>query len=62
MLNREELKDLSEIQGNENYYVSLYLNVNPLTNPKGEYVLHLKNMIREVSENTEKEVYRKIKS
>jgi peptide chain release factor subunit 1 len=62
MLNREELKDLSEIQGNENYYVSLYLNVNPITNPKGEYVLHLKNMIREVSENTEKGVYRKIKS
>jgi len=62
MLNREELKDLSEIQGNENYYVSLYLNVNPITNPKGEYVLHLKNMIREVSENTEKGIYRKIKS
>ncbi len=62
MLNREELKDLSEIQGNENHYVSLYLNVNPITNPKGEYVLHLKNMIREVSENTEKGVYRKIKS
>ncbi|VAX28363.1 hypothetical protein MNBD_NITROSPIRAE02-1412 [hydrothermal vent metagenome] len=62
MLNREELKDLSEIQGNENYYVSLYLNVNPVTNPKGEYVLHLKNMIREVSEKTEKGVYRKIKT
>ncbi|GMT47817.1 MAG: hypothetical protein IEMM0007_1383 [bacterium] len=62
MLNREELKDLSEIQGNENYYVSLYLNVNPVTNPKGEYVLHLKNMIREVSENTEKGVYGKIKA
>ncbi len=62
MLNREELKYLSEIQGNEDYYVSLYLNVNPITNPKGEYVLHLKNMIREVSENTEKGVYGKIKS
>ncbi|MEC4684530.1 MAG: hypothetical protein VST71_02195 [Nitrospirota bacterium] len=62
MLNREELKDLSEIQGNENHYVSLYLNVNPITNPKGEYVLHLKNMIREVSENTEKGIYRKIKT
>ncbi|NOZ24717.1 MAG: hypothetical protein GXO94_01285 [Nitrospirae bacterium] len=62
MLNREELRELSEIRSDENYYVSLYLNVNPITNPKGEYVVHLKNMIREISENTGKDVYKKIRS
>jgi len=62
MLNREELKELSEVQDEENHYVSLYLNVNPVTNPKGEYILHLKNMIKEVSEKTDKDIYRKIKA
>ncbi|HEB75605.1 MAG TPA: hypothetical protein ENJ04_04580 [Nitrospirae bacterium] len=61
MLNREELKELSETRSEEDYYVSLYLNVNPVTNPKGEYVLHLKNMIKEVTEEIGKDVYKKVK-
>ncbi len=61
MLSREELKELSEIRSSEDYYVSLYLNVNPLTNPRGEFVVHLKNMIKDVSEEIEKKLYRKVK-
>ncbi len=61
MLSREELKELSEIKPDGGYYVSLYLNVNPVTNPRGEYLLHLKNMLKEASESTDRAIYKKVK-
>ncbi len=44
MLSRKEIKELAAIHGDGNIFVSLYLNVNPLTNPKGDYIIHFKNI------------------
>jgi peptide chain release factor subunit 1 len=60
MLSREELKELAKMHGNGSYFVSLYLNVNPLTNPKGEYSIRLKNMLRDAAESLEKGVLKKV--
>ena len=60
MLNREELREIAEIHGNGNYFVSMYLNVNPVTNPKGDYVIHFKNMLRGISDGVEKKILKKI--
>lgn len=61
MLTYSELKQLSTTRGNGNFFVSLYLDVNPLTNPKGDYVIHFKNMLKEVTEKTDKGNLKKIK-
>jgi len=61
MLNREELKEIAVLQANSNYFVSLYLNVNPITNTKGDYAIHFKNMIRNISEGTDRKIFKKIK-
>lgn len=60
MLSREELKEIAKMHGNGSYYVSLYLNVNPLTNPKGEYSIRLKNMLKDAAESLEKGVLKKV--
>lgn len=62
MLNRQELKEIAAIHGNNSYFVSLYLNVSPISNQKGDYVIHLKNMIKDVADKTEKAVFKKIKN
>ncbi len=61
MLNREELEEIATLQANSSYFVSLYLNVNPMTNAKGDYVIHFKNMLKNASEGTDKAVVKKIK-
>lgn len=61
MFTYSELKQLSTTRDNGNFFVSLYLNVNPLTNPKGDYVIHFKNMLKEVTEKTDKSNLKKIK-
>lgn len=50
MFSREELRDIAKMGGNGSGFVSLYLNVNPVTNPGGEYVIWAKNAIRELQE------------
>jgi peptide chain release factor subunit 1 len=60
MLSREELKEIAKMRGNGSYFVSLYLNVNPLTNPKGEYSIRLKNMLKDSAESLEKGVLKKV--
>jgi len=60
MLNKEELREMSEIRPNDEHYVSLYLNVNPLTNPSGEYVIAYKNMLKERLEALDKSVSKAI--
>ena len=62
MLSHEELKEFTEFTEEGKYCVSLYLNVSPVTNPAGEYITHLKNMVKEVSESTEKDILSKVKS
>lgn len=54
MLSREELKEMAKLSGSGTYFVSLYLNVNPLTNPKGDYVIRFKNMMKEAAKSIEK--------
>ena len=59
MLNQEELKEIATLQADGSYFVSLYLNVSPGT--KGDYVIHFKNMIKNISEETDKKILKKIK-
>ncbi|HDH50961.1 MAG TPA: hypothetical protein ENH04_06095, partial [Nitrospirae bacterium] len=56
MLTYSEVKELSAISGDENYFVSLYLNVNPVTNPKGDYLIHFKNMLKQTLDNLDKKI------
>ncbi len=59
MLNQEELKEIATLQADGSYFVSLYLNVSPGT--KGDYVIHLKNMLKKFSEEDRK-IFKKIKN
>lgn len=61
MLSRTELKEIASIGGKDNYFVSLYLNVDPMFNQKGDYILHLKNMMKNTIETLDKSIYKKIK-
>src|SRR4030043_188005 len=60
MLNREELKEIAKMRDEDAFFVSLYLNVNPLTNRKNDYVIHVKNMLKQTTENLDKVVLKKI--
>ncbi|MFN3480490.1 MAG: Vms1/Ankzf1 family peptidyl-tRNA hydrolase [Thermodesulfovibrionales bacterium] len=61
MLDRNELKDISSFTGKNGYFVSLYLNVDPLYNKKGDYLTHFKNMVKEGIEKVDKAIYKRIK-
>lgn len=61
MLTYKEIKELSTVSGDGNFFVSLYLNVNPLTNPKGDYIIHLKNLLKDASERADKDKEKKVK-
>ncbi|MBI4683773.1 MAG: hypothetical protein HY755_01060 [Nitrospirae bacterium] len=61
MLNREELKEIAKWHSDKEYYVSLYLNVDPVTNPKGDYTIHFKNILRDTSEQMDKAVFKRVK-
>jgi peptide chain release factor subunit 1 len=45
----------------DGYFVSLYLNVDPMFNRKGDYVVHLKNMLKNSVESLDKDIYKKVK-
>ncbi len=62
MLNREELKEIAKMRAEDAFFVSLYLNVNPLTNRKNDYVIHVKNMLKQTTEKLDKVVLKKINS
>lgn len=61
MFDRNELKEIAKMHDSSDSFSSLYLNVNPLTNPKGEYVIQFKNMIKQTIEAIDKGVYTLIK-
>lgn len=61
MLSLQELRQISSINPDSNYYVSLFLNVDPVTNPGGEYAIRFKNMIKELENKLAKGVRKKIK-
>ncbi len=56
----DELKDIT-LQNLDDYFITLYLNVDPLFNKKADYMVHLKNMLKEVSEDLDKSIYKKVK-
>lgn len=47
MFNRKELKDLASISLQDDYYVSLYLNVDPKDNPKDKWLIQFKTLAKE---------------
>jgi len=60
MLNREELKEIAKTDTGDAYFVSLYLNTNPVTNAKNNYVIHVKNMLKRTTEQLDKTVTKRI--
>lgn len=61
MLNLEELRAIASINPDDNYYVSLYLNVDPVTNPNGEYQVQVRTLLKETASGLEKPVFKKVK-
>jgi peptide chain release factor subunit 1 len=59
MINREELREIAKMKGSGAYFVSLYLNVNPVTNPKGDYPIWLKSARKEAQASYGKEAFKK---
>ncbi len=60
MLSREELREIAKMRGDDAFFVSLYLNVNPITNVKNNYVIHVKNMLKQTAEGLDKIVLKKV--
>lgn len=60
MVDREELIEIARIRSDGSYYVSLYLNVNPVTNPKGDYSIWLKNALRAAAETLDRSGLKKV--
>lgn len=46
MFTREELTQLNAIKGNGELFTTVYLNVNPVTNTKGEYFIAYRNLVK----------------
>src|SRR5512139_1523603 len=61
MLSRAELKEIASMEGKEGYVVSLYLNVDPLFNKKGDHLVHFKNMLKGTTDSLDKSVYKAVK-
>ncbi|MBI4715252.1 MAG: hypothetical protein HY760_04840, partial [Nitrospirae bacterium] len=47
MITRESFVRLNQVKGNGHTILSVYLNVNPVTSPKGEYFVNFRNLVRE---------------
>jgi peptide chain release factor subunit 1 len=61
MLSIQELKEISSYNGKGAYFVSLYLNVDPLFNKKGDYMVCLKNMLKGTAESLDRSLYKRVK-
>ena len=59
MFDRAELKEIASMKNG--YFVSLYLNVDPMFNARGDYMVHFKNMIKNAIEKLDKSVYKAVK-
>ncbi len=46
MFTRETLTQLNAIKGNGELFTTVYLNVNPVTNTKGEYFVNYRNLVK----------------
>ncbi len=61
MLDRAELKEIALMNGKGGAYASLYLNVDPVLNKRGDYGIHFRNMIKNTIESLDKAAYKKVK-
>ncbi len=61
MLSREEIREITSMEGKDSYFVCLYLNVDPLFNTKGDYMVHFKNMMKNTVDTLDKAVYKAVK-
>lgn len=61
MLSLTELKEISSYNGKGAYFVSLYLNVDPTFNKKGDYIVHLKNMLKNSAESLDRAIYKRVR-
>ena len=62
MLSRKELKEIAGIRSEGAFFVSLYLNVNPMTNVKDNYAIHVKSMLKQKADQLDKAVMKKVGS
>ena len=62
MLDSKELKELARMRNDAVSFVSLYLNVDPFSNPKGDYMIQFKNMVKDAAEGLERTVYKHVKN
>ncbi len=62
MLDRKELKELASTRDKDMSFVSLYLNVDPFANPKGEYIIQFKNMLKDTSDGLDKVIYKEVRN
>jgi len=61
MFSGAELKEIASIQKGDAYFVSLYLNVDPIFNKRGDYTVHLKNMLKNTVESLDRAIYKRVK-
>lgn len=62
MLDHDELKEIAQMRDDSvPCFVSLYLNVDPVANPKGEHLIQFKNMLKAAAESLDKKVYKLVK-
>ncbi|MFO0753795.1 MAG: hypothetical protein U0411_10790 [Thermodesulfovibrionales bacterium] len=61
MLDRAEVEEIASAEGKGHYFVSLYLNVDPLSNRGGDYAIHFKNMVKNTVDSLEKGLQKKIR-
>lgn len=59
MLDRKELSDIARVAGDSAIFASLYMNVDPVANPGGEYAIWLKNELKNVPASLGSEAARK---
>ncbi len=60
MISLEELRDIAKMGNKGAGFVSLYLNVNPVTNPGGEYVIWVKSAVKELQDAGDKAMLKRV--
>jgi peptide chain release factor subunit 1 len=60
MFNKEELREIAKMRGDGAVFVSLYLNVNPMTTVKDNFAIHVKSMIKQTADKLDKAVLKKV--
>lgn len=58
MLDLKELREIAQLRDDKACFVSLYLDVDPLSNPKGDYAIQFKNLLKKTAEQLDRDVYK----